>query len=286
MFSGKIVIGLGFNCNFKCAHCANTAPKNKKLTPSEIRNLISTINRYGIKKVQFIGGEPTLYLKEIGEILSGIKVRRGLQVTITTNGSFATSKEAALSTLSFIPYLHKVQLSYDKFHARFLPVPHVGNLISASSALRLNFSVLCAIQSPADMLALGPIRGLGKFPIYLQKVLPQGNAVSTGVSYSFYENFDKRVLKQYCPDKKNIIYFCGKGFTVCCSALVINLKLNGVCHKTAESLFKSKFFRLLQSHNFEELMREFRVPEAGLKPEHSSVCNLCEYVFSGHKRRV
>jgi len=100
MFRGKIVIAPGFNCNFNCAHCANAFQKRKKLSPSEISTLVSTINDRGIRRVHFIGGEPTLYLKEIREIIGGIKNRSGLRVSITTNGSFAKSRQGAVSVLS------------------------------------------------------------------------------------------------------------------------------------------------------------------------------------------
>lgn len=286
MFRGKIVIAPGFNCNFNCAHCANAFQKRKKLSPSEIGALVSTINDLGIRRVHFIGGEPTLYLKEIREIIGGIKDRRGLGVFITTNGSFAKSRTEAVSMLSRIPALSKVQLSYDKFHAPFLPPTYVKNLVSASRILDIKFSVLCAVQTPADMLVATSLRKPGEFPVVIQRVLPQGAAAASGAVYSCYGVFEKKTLRRVCPDRNNIVYLCGKGFTLCCSSLVLSLGLKGVCHKSAERLLNSRFYKLLHDFNFGELMEAMGVPKAGLKGEHSSVCNLCEYIFASGKVRT
>lgn len=279
----KIVINLGFKCNFRCAHCANVSQKRKKLAPLEIKTLVSAINRYRIRRVHFIGGEPSLYLRDIKSIIGGVNDPGELSVTITTNGSFASNEAAACALLSEIPALARVQLSYDKFHAKFLPAVNVRALHSACRTLGVKFGVLCAIQSPADMLILAPFRDLRPFPVFLQKVLPQGEAIKSKAAYSFYKAFDRKTLKRACPDRRNLIYFCGKGFTICCSALVINLNLKGICHKTAEGLFKSKFYKIMQEFNFGELLEKAGVGASGLAAELSSVCNLCEYVFADGK---
>jgi len=285
MFPRKVVINLGFKCNFKCAHCANSFQKKKKLSPDEIGLLISTINKYGVQRVQFIGGEPFLYLKDINRIIKGIVDNKSLEVSVTTNGSFARSYDAAITALSAVPHIKRIQLSYDKFHARFLPFSQVENLVLAVRAMTLKFSVLCSIQAPTDMLTLAPLRGLGHdFPILVQKVLPQGRAVESGAVYSSYGGFDGKVLKRRCPDRNSLVYFCGKGFSSCCSTLMLGSAENGFHFETAEELYRSRFYRLTSRYTFGEIAGKLGVSRDSFKPEHSSVCNLCGDIFLSEKR--
>lgn len=285
-FSGKIVINLGFNCNFRCDHCANGRETRKKLSSAEISAVVSAINKYGARRIHFIGGEPTLYLEDIRAILARTGAGKNRKVIVTTNGSFAASEAAAVFVLSSIPHLQKVQLSYDKFHARFLPLSKIKNLYAVCRKMGLDFGMLSAIQSPTDMVILRSVNEIGRFPISVQKVLPQGNAVKTGATYACYRTLEKKVLKGRCPDRKNLIYFCGKGFTSCCSSLILNTGIKGICHKTPEGLFRSKFHKLIGKHNFGELAELAGISVRELKPEHSSPCNLCEHIFkSGLLRR-
>lgn len=279
MFSGKIAVSLGFNCNFKCAHCANCFEKRERLSPSEKKVLTSAIDRYHINVVHFIGGEPTLYIEDINEILCGIKPRRKLKVVVTTNGSFAKNLNTAISVLRSISGLSKIQLSYDKFHSQFLPFSHVKNVFQACKRIGLDFGVLSAIETPVDMFLINKLHELGNFPILIQKVLPQGSARINAVSYKAYPHFDRRVLRTKCPDRKDLLYICGKGFTICCSSLVFNLKIKEILFKTPGELFSSNLYKLFQRHSFRELAKKFRQNGDAYKPEHSSACNLCENMF-------
>lgn len=280
MFAGKLAVSLGFTCDFKCEHCANGFEKPCSLTLTEKKSIVSAINKYKIRKLHFIGGEPGLYLRDIGEIIKGIHDKKSTSVVITTNGGFAKSIEKAASVLKKIPLLKKVQLSYDKFHARFLPLSGVANLHSAAMELGLDFGVLFSIQNPLDMTLIPELRKIGDFPIMMQKVLPQGSAAVNRVAYNNYMTFDKKVLKEKCPERNDMVYICGKGFTFCCSALVFNLKLNSAMFKTPEKMLKSQLLKQLKGKSFGALMKDYHINPDTLLPLHSSVCNLCEHIFS------
>jgi len=280
MFAGKLAVSLGFTCDFKCEHCANGFEKPCSLTPAEKKSIVSVINKYKIRKLHFIGGEPTLYLRDINEIVRGINDKKNSSVVITTNGGFAKSVEKATSILKKIPLLKKVQLSYDKFHAKFMPLSGVANVHSAAINLGLEFGVLFSIQNPLDMALISELRKIGDFPIMMQKVLPQGSAATNNAAYNNHMVFDKKVLKEKCPERNDMVYICGKGFTFCCSALVFNLKLHDAIFKNPEEMFKSALLRQLKDNNFGALMKKHRVSSDTLMPLHSSVCNLCEHIFS------
>lgn len=279
MFSGKIAVNLGFTCNFACVHCANAFEKRKRLSPEEKRNITSAIRNLRARTLHFIGGEPTLYLKDIAEIVRSSEARRSPSVIIATNGWFAKSKSAAAEMLARIPGLVKVLLSYDKFHARFLPFVNIGYLYEACVGRGVDFGVLCSIETPADILLINKVKGIGRFPVLIQKVLPQGSAKKRHVEYKNYPGFDKKVLRRKCPSRKDLVYICGKGFSVCCSSLVFNPGMTGVCYKTQEALVKSEFYRLISDKNFSELLSLSGAGREELRPEHSSICNLCDYLM-------
>ena len=111
----KLAVNLGFKCNFQCAHCANGFEKKKNLFIEEKKQIVQDINTYKIRQILFVGGEPFLYITDIQYIINKTVFQNKPKVIITTNGSFAKNKKEAIRVLSRIPFLKKIQLSYDKF---------------------------------------------------------------------------------------------------------------------------------------------------------------------------
>jgi MoaA/NifB/PqqE/SkfB family radical SAM enzyme len=279
--SGKISrlgVVLGFRCNFACAHCSVSDKKEKKLSPAEIAGITSEVSRRGIKTLLFIGGEPSLYIPLTNRILAGLPGLSKIKIKITTNGHFAGSKAAALATMARYSKLDAVQLSYDKFHARFLPADKIRHLYSACKESKREFGVLLAIQSPLDLSLLAVLRGIGDFPVAVQKVLPVGSARENKVSFSF-PVFDRSVLAKRCENNGKAAYICGRGFSVCCANLSFGPEYKKFAHPTLEEHFSSPFYSLISSCTLGEIMRKFNITESGLRPEHSSQCSLCEHLF-------
>ena len=79
-------------CNYKCKYCSpydsfKHIDHNKVLRYEDILYVISTLARYGLRKVRITGGEP-LVRKGLPEFISEInKIKEIEEVTITTNGS-------------------------------------------------------------------------------------------------------------------------------------------------------------------------------------------------------
>lgn len=271
-----MVITLGYRCNFSCAHCCVADKKEVSLSPAETERVIRTINEHRIGQVLFIGGEPTLYLREIGHILSRLVSLP--QVRLTTNGHFAKTRAEAIAVLSGIPGLAGVNLSYDSFHKRFLAEEKLIALKDACGEMGLEFKVFLALRSPLDLVLLHELRAAGVKNVVLQKLLPSGAAKKEGMSF-LYPSFDEGVLEQNCPNKGNILYLCGQGFTSCCSNLVFNNDSKRFSRKTLGGYLNSDFFKLTSSCTFREYINRFRLKGLNFMPEHSSPCVLCEYIF-------
>ena len=282
----QLSIVVGTRCNFKCAHCTwKDQERGKDLSPYEVAALKAAIARHAPKGLLFTGGEPTLYVPLINEMITAHPAPKRLNVTVTTNGHFAGSEASARELLASFKTLHQVQLSYDKFHSEFLPFKNVGNLYRACKKMGIAFSSFFAIQSPLDLPSMAELSRVGKFTIGVQKVIPRGQARKNNVGF-VYPYFDRQVLRRRCPNMGSVSYTRGKGFSVCCSDLVRrNLPIRAA-HRTIEDHLKSGFYRLMEKNSFGELLRKFSIPETGIKPRHSEECELCRYIFSGMLRKV
>ena len=273
-----MAIEVGDRCNFKCDHCGVGEIKNLTLSSGEIELLTHSIEQHKFKEILFIGGETTLYIREINRILKGINGTTVPKITITTNGHFAKNTTAAKKVLSSIWRLDAVQLSYDKYHCKFLPFEYVKNLRIACSDLGVRFSVLTAIQDPMDLVILQKLWKLGEIPVGISKVLPIGNAKKNSLGM-MYPSFNKKILTELCPGRNKLVYLCGRGFSSCCSLLVKRKKFNTFVGATVAEYFKSSFYSMVSKNTFARLARKFRVLTDNLPSECSSPCVLCDRIF-------
>lgn len=274
----EFCIAVGYSCNFNCAHCGVSLKRGLALSAREVRLLISTILKHKFGSLLFVGGEPTLYIGKINTILSGIEGKAQPGVIITTNGHFAGTEASAIHTLLAFNRLHSVQLSYDKFHKKFLPPENIKNLYSACKELKMDFRVLLSIESPLELVIAKELRSAGDFPVAVQKVHSIGEAARNKIA-TLYPSLDKTVLKKRCPNRTKLVYMCGEGFTTCCSYLAFQKDPSEYVHKTLAAHLRSPFYSAVSRLTFSGLMRKFKIPIEGLLPEHSEPCNLCRHIF-------
>ncbi len=271
----SLSIVLGNACTFKCRHCAIVGTPKPQLSVAEISLLINTINRVRFDNLLLVGGEPTLYIPVINELMSAVEYSP--RVIVTTNGGFADTEERAIETLRQIERLNEVQLSYDRFHQEFLAIEKVGNLKKSCDSLGLRFSVILTIKSPVELSMIAQLRKFGDFTIGVQKVVPYGAAKENRISFE-YPSFDKEILARSCPNKDNMVYVCGRGFSVCD---IPRRGYEGYFFETVEELQASGFYRKITSCNFGDLLREVGVNADTLSADCSCPCVLCEKVFQG-----
>lgn len=277
-----LVVLPGFACNFYCDHCISRYRNGGQLTKSEISLLAKTIQKHRIAKLNFVGGEPTLYKSAINGLLA--KAKFAGAVGLTTNGHFAGSVAAARKELLGYPGLKSVQLSYDRFHARFLPFSNIRNLFSACRELNVKFSVVLSLESPLDMAAVQTLKKAGNFQIGVQKVIPAGAAKKNGIGYK-YPVFDRGILGRGCPNKGTLAFLHGYGFSVCCGAPDFTPGRVKYAHPTLEAHLGSRFYKLITQKTFGAIMRALRVRIEKFPPEFSEPCVLCEHIFSAYAKK-
>lgn len=274
----ELCVEVGTRCNFKCEHCGIGRSDGIGLSSVEIELLISSIKDYKVEKILFVGGETTLYISEINKILHGLVPSALPKVTITTNGYFAKSKVEAKKIFKSILKLDSVQLSYDKYHCKFLPFEYVQNIKTACEDLGIEFGVIASICDPMDLVMLKKLWGLGEVPVGISKVIPLGNAKKNNLAMR-YPIFDKKILLEKCPGRDKLMYLCGRGFSTCCSLLVKRKGGDVLVGRTISEYLKNPFFLLISKRTFLNLAKKFKVSVDNIPAESSSLCVLCDGIF-------
>ncbi len=72
-------------CNYRCEHCFDRCLTHKYLRPSEWQPVLDYLKAAGVTKINFAGGEPTLYphLRELATMVKSM----GFTTSIVSNGS-------------------------------------------------------------------------------------------------------------------------------------------------------------------------------------------------------
>ncbi|MHB9139567.1 MAG: radical SAM protein [Victivallaceae bacterium] len=275
----RLGIVIGTKCPFSCRHCLlDKRTRNQSLTGKEMRLLTEVVRRYAPADISFTGGETTLYVDDINRIASVHPKPEKLKLGIVTNGWFASSVPKAKRILSTIKGLRHVQMSYDKFHAEFVKKTQVKNLFQACTEMGLGFNAVVTLQSPLDLKTATELRGVGSFGVIVQKISDIGEAKKNGVAFRHFV-FDRKVLRQACPNRDQLVYQCGRGFTICCSNLIYNGLGRSCIHQTPEAHYKSNFYKIMRHATFGSLLKKYGSAGMDFQPEHSSPCALCEYLF-------
>ena len=80
-------------CNFNCGFCFHTQKNIEKLPIEDSYRGLQILKEYGVKKVNFAGGEPFTESKYLGELIKKCKEEIKLEkISIVTNGSLVKKK--------------------------------------------------------------------------------------------------------------------------------------------------------------------------------------------------
>lgn len=112
-------ISLTDKCNLACFYCKPeknefTSKKEGSLKIEQLEKIIKEAADLGITKVRFTGGEPLLY-KGIEELIQRVqKINKISEITLTTNGTFLSSKAKTLKDAG----LTRVNISLDSLDSQ------------------------------------------------------------------------------------------------------------------------------------------------------------------------
>jgi MoaA/NifB/PqqE/SkfB family radical SAM enzyme len=158
-------------CNLQCIHCyadsSPTIPLYQNLRSNDWAVLIDEAAELGCRKVQFIGGEPTLY-PELPSLIRRAQKRRFDFIEIYTNGTMLRHElkqtlldcnvALAFSIYASDPLVHDAVTLHHGSHGRT-----ISNLKWAlSSGLRVRVGVICTrINNQVAASTLRFLEGLG-----------------------------------------------------------------------------------------------------------------------------
>ena len=132
-----LIVTLG--CTARCAHCCLIAAPEKanlRLTKEEMMQYIREAHKVGTQDVVLTGGEPTVYLADLYEVM--ILARSlGMHTDLRTNAHWARSRSEALGILKYLEIcgLQRLGLSYDAYHEQYIPRECVQKAIEAAQIL-------------------------------------------------------------------------------------------------------------------------------------------------------
>jgi len=155
---------LTLGCNARCRHCVFESGPDKKhltLTPQEVIVAVRTAREHGVLIMGLTGGEPFLVL-DLVELALKEAAEVGLPYSyIVTNAFWATSPAKAMTILSRLAKLglRRIQVSYDRYHAEFVPVNRVIN--ACQQARELDFVVQVSTTEANDSIKQQTLDALG-----------------------------------------------------------------------------------------------------------------------------
>lgn len=233
-----------------------------------------------VDTIRFTGGEPTLRLSAIVDFVDyASKHIKNLHVEIITNAHFAHTYDSCQYVLSEIPCLNTIIVSYDKFHAEFVPKENLENLVEYCKRNDVSVYGHACISDPSDILKIIEYgRELG-ISFNYQKALPLR---SGGECYK-YDCFDINVLAERCEQVSSFIYMPSYGITHCCSSLFCKGSESIrrlLAQQTINDYIQSSFYKLMNKYTFGDLCKMGEIEDAMLLPVHTHRCELCFIVIS------
>ena len=157
-------------CTSECAHCSlDCSPREEGVIPLPlVEEFITEFTRRWrtSEPLGIGGGEPMLYVDRVRSI-AALGVEKGLQSRLMTNAFWATSEAEAGTIARDVSEagVASFYISADSFHAAFVPVERVCNLMRASTNLGLHCHVSSVYLFPRSR----SMRGNG-FPLVRDEV--------------------------------------------------------------------------------------------------------------------
>lgn len=281
-FIDKLVLIATTSCNINCKHCSiinEDIPVLSERDSEPIKNILLETN---INTIQFTGGETTLVLDNILQLIQFLKPDiSNLGIEIITNAHFAGSIQGCKTTLDAILGLKKVIASYDLFHADFIPIKNINNLIEYCRGRDILIEGYAAISSPEDFAEMLQCEANLGIKFFYQRVLPLGNALKNNVFYK-YHSFEPETLEIKCPNPNSLIYVPSFGVTNCCSLLLLrNAHVRKkITFPNIDSYLSSKYFDLINTSSMKDLLNKCNTATDDLPPIYSHCCEICYNTIS------
>ncbi len=287
----SIAIAIDSRCNARCAHCcfSSTPRSTEALSDDRIRAIVAdAIASPSVDEIGLSGGEALLRREFVLEVIAEVH-RAGKRITLVTNGFWGQSEAKAERELRLLKDtgLSSMTVSYDDFHAAFIPVRRIRNIFTANKRVHLpamlNIAVTSSHTGDRLIAELGDSvlrTRITKFPV--QPVGAGRDLPATELIKDFTAGGGLR-----CPGFEPVFHFDGRVYP-CCSPAVFEsaLSIGAVDELTIDEAQRrirhNLLLALIRKQGFSPLLAACR--EAGIEvPDDSDpvidACDLCQRLF-------
>ncbi|WP_454048832.1 radical SAM protein [Cellulomonas sp. Marseille-Q8402] len=288
----SVSITIGANCNARCAHCCfSCGPKShESLGDARITELVAeALVNDDVTEIGLSGGEALLRREFVLSLIRTIH-SAGKRATLVTNGFWGQTENKARDELRTLrdAGLSSMTISYDDFHAAFIPPRRIANILNANKRVNLPCIVNIAVTRARDGNAL--IAELGnstlrtrmtKFP-----VLPVGAGAGLPPGDIIRDFTASDALR--CPGFEPVFHFDGKVYP-CCSPAVFDSALSlgdasALTIADAQRKIRSNaLLGVIRRVGFERLLaagRETGVIDLDPRTPLVDACDLCRSLFA------
>ncbi len=153
-FLNSVGFMLTYKCTITCPHCIVEAGPHRKeeMRLEQALAWVEEVSAYRdgyVKGLALTGGEPFCNLENLAQISAYAK-GLGLIVSVVTNAYWASTKQAALDTLSELPAIQMVSISTDVYHQRSIPFDYIKHAVWAAKQLGRLYNIAVCTDNEDD----------------------------------------------------------------------------------------------------------------------------------------
>lgn len=278
-------------CTAKCRICCFdcTPERNEKLSVEQVKSYIDKASALkSIHTIGFSGGEALLYIDELCELAQYANSRGIYNISVNTNGFWATTEEKAYNVLDklYKAGFTKIGLSSDDFHQEYVPSENIKNLLDAS--VNFNISIDLGVMISENSRRLSQVlssfgENISNKVIMQYPVLPAGSAKTNNIS----AKKRKLVVNEtfLCRSLKYLAVYPNGDVYPCCSQIGRNqmLKIGNLNTDTINDIKKkynsNMIIRILKKHGFSWFVDR----TAKYDKEYAGMCELCNDIIKDEK---
>jgi len=274
-------------CTAECDICSvECSPScNLHLDLDRVKTFIESCKETTIKSISFTGGEPFLLyedLLDLVEFSNGL----GFAPTAVTNGFWARDYEETYNKLASLRKsgLTHLNVSYDRYHAKYVPIKNINNIAKACNALDMmvEFAIVRTKGEKIGDLVDNFAEDAKVINFLVAQCEPAGYAGKRLPEEAFFRNYQTDHLA--CP-YHGIVNLCYDGrIFPCCSHFVFETNLTIGNYKDMlmpEVLHKIRnncLLYVLRNYGFDPFI-EMRDGIVDRDERVSSPCELCARFF-------
>ena len=281
-------IALTRKCTARCRICCfECSPQQTEELDGELvlRMIQEAAGIPEIKKIGFTGGEAMLREELLLTCIRRTK-QYGMQASLTTNGFWAATAEAARLRLENLcsAGLDSLTVSMDQYHQEYVPLSCIRNIIHAVRNTDIRF-LLAAGDSAGEHSAMRLLKELGEdayeIQILIYPFMPVGLA----------ENLKQFLMKDVnpawsCHNQRMLSVLYDGSVYPCCSQAVYNSRLcEGNIHDMSLKDIMKRYqylslFAELTRHDFAWLLQKAGEYRIETSRQTQSACSLCHELFA------